>query len=40
MKTAGTQTITFNGKDLPSGIYLYRLETDDFAAQKKMLLLK
>ena len=29
-----------NGDDVASGLYLYRLETDDYQAIKKMLLLK
>ncbi len=40
MKTAGTHTITFNAENLSSGIYLYRLEVNDFVSQKKMLLVK
>ncbi|MBU1707085.1 T9SS type A sorting domain-containing protein, partial [bacterium] len=40
IKTAGTHTITFNANNLPSGIYLYRLEVNDFVSHKKMLLLK
>jgi hypothetical protein len=39
-KSAGTHTVTFNAKNLPSGIYLYRLEVNDFVSQKKMLLVK
>ena len=39
-KEAGTYTVSFNAADLPSGIYLYELKTDNFTAIKKMLLLK
>lgn len=38
--TAGSHSITFNGADLPSGIYLYRLQSDSFNKARKMLLLK
>ena len=37
---AGTHSINFNAKDLPSGIYFYRLQTDDFNQVKKMVLIK
>lgn len=40
IKTAGTHTVTFNANNLPSGIYLYRLEVNDFVSIKKMMLLK
>ncbi len=36
----GHHQIMFNGSNLPSGIYFYRLETEGFVDQKKMLLLK
>lgn len=44
-KSAGDYTITWNGRDsndqqVPSGIYLYRLETDAYSATRKMILLK
>jgi flagellar hook assembly protein FlgD len=29
-----------NGKNLPTGIYLYRLETSEFTSAKKMLMVK
>jgi len=37
---AGRHTVTFDASGLPSGMYLYRLETDRFSATKKMLLMK
>jgi len=39
-KQAGTHSTTFNANNLPSGIYLYRLEVNDFISHKKMLLMK
>jgi hypothetical protein len=32
--------VKFDGSDLPSGIYLLRLEAGDFSAVKKLILLK
>lgn len=40
MQTAGNHSVTFDGSDLASGIYLYRLQTGDFMTTKKMVLLK
>ncbi len=37
---AGTHSVEFNGSSLPSGIYFYKLETDNFSQTKKMSLLK
>jgi len=39
-KTAGTYEITFDGANLSSGIYFYKLQTTGFTATKKMLLIK
>jgi hypothetical protein len=39
-KPAGNYSIQFNGNKLASGIYLYRLETDNYSAVKKLILLK
>jgi hypothetical protein len=36
----GTHELTFNGANLASGIYFYRLRTPEFNAVKKMVLLK
>jgi hypothetical protein len=37
---AGQHQVTFPGSNLPSGIYLYRLQAEDFTASGKMVLLK
>jgi hypothetical protein len=37
---AGRHLVSFQAGDLPSGIYLYRLEVNGFVAQKKMVLMK
>ncbi len=37
---AGTHQITFDGSDLPSGVYLYRITAGQEAASGKMVLLK
>jgi len=40
-KTAGTYEAIFNASNLSSGVYFYRLQTDNgFAETKKMVLLK
>ena len=39
-KPAGNYTVQFNGRNLPSGIYLYRLESGNYNATKKFILLK
>ena len=38
--SAGPHTVTFNGNDQASGMYLYRLQADEFVESKKMLLVK
>ncbi len=40
MKPAGTYKVSFDGSQLPSGIYMYRLETDGYTMSKKMVLMK
>lgn len=37
---AGTYKTDFDGSRLASGVYFYRLETNDFAVTKKMILIK
>ena len=40
VQTAGQHFITFNGEQLSSGVYLYRLQASDLVMCKKMMLLK
>jgi hypothetical protein len=40
MEGAGQHQVTFDGSSLASGIYLYRLETGEYMATGKMLLIK
>jgi len=39
-KPMGSYDVKFEGANLPSGIYFYRLKTSEFISIKKMLLLK
>jgi len=39
-KTAGTYKVEFNGIQLSSGVYFYRLTTADFMQTKKMIFIK
>lgn len=39
-KPAGNYEVTFNGQDLPSGIYFYKLQAGDYSSAKKMILMK
>jgi hypothetical protein len=36
----GFYNVMFNASNLSSGVYLYRLESEDFADTKKLILLK
>jgi parallel beta-helix repeat protein len=39
-KPAGNYSVQFNGNNLASGIYFYRLESGNFSAAKKFILMK
>jgi len=39
-KTAGRYSVTFDGNNLPSGIYYYKIESGNFTQVRKMILLK
>jgi hypothetical protein len=39
-QAVGKYRVDFNAKNLPSGIYFYRIQSDKFTAVKKMMLLK
>jgi len=39
-ESAGRHTVVFNGANLPSGVYLYKLEANGFSDTKKLVLLK
>ncbi|HKB86818.1 MAG TPA: YCF48-related protein [Ignavibacteriaceae bacterium] len=39
-KPAGTYSVKFNGSELTSGIYIYRLQAGDFVSTKRMALIK
>lgn len=39
-KSAGFHTVTFDGSDLSSGMYIYRIQGGDFVQIKKMTLVK
>jgi hypothetical protein len=39
-KSAGYYNVEFNASGLPSGIYIYRLNANNFTESKKMLLMK
>lgn len=37
---SGSHTVTFDGKNLSSGVYIYRIRAGDFVQEKKMQLVK
>jgi len=39
-QSAGTHEIKFNSDNLPSGIYFYKLETENFSSVRKMIIFK
>jgi len=40
VKPAGSYSVTFDASNLPSGIYIYRIQTESSAVNKKMTFLK
>jgi Secretion system C-terminal sorting domain len=40
VKSPGTYEVNFDASNLPTGTYLYQLQTNDFITTKKMILLK
>ncbi len=40
IQTAGRHTVRFSGKELASGIYIYRLQAGEYSRTRRMLLLK
>ncbi|HTX19004.1 MAG TPA: endo-1,4-beta-xylanase [Bacteroidota bacterium] len=40
MKNAGTYSVRFDGANLPTGIYFYRLRSGKFSGMKKLVLMK
>ena len=36
----GRYEVKFNARDLASGVYIYRLQVNDFVTSKKMMLIK
>jgi hypothetical protein len=40
VKVAGSYAVEFNGINLSSGIYYYRIESGSFVNVKKMVLIK
>ena len=39
-RTVGNHKVLFDATDLPSGVYLYRLQTENYIETKKMILIK
>ncbi|MGH2574098.1 MAG: T9SS type A sorting domain-containing protein, partial [Ignavibacteria bacterium] len=39
-KRAGTYEFSFDGSNLPSGLYFYRIKSGNYTETKKMMLLK
>lgn len=40
IKPAGNYEVEFNASNLPSGVYIYSIQSGDFVSSKKMILLK
>jgi hypothetical protein len=39
-KTKGRYEINFDASNLSSGVYIYRIQVNDFVSSKKMILLR
>lgn len=39
-QTPGNYSVNFNASNLPSGVYIYKIESNNFSAVKKLMLLK
>ena len=39
-RTAGIHEVTWDASDMPSGMYLYRIQTEENSQTKKMILIK
>jgi len=39
-KPPGSYSVTFNALNHPSGVYIYRIQTENFSVNKKMTFLK
>jgi hypothetical protein len=39
-KEAGNYSVNFDASQLPSGVYIYRIQSGEFISSKKMILLK
>ena len=39
-KSIGSYKVDFNATSLPSGVYLYHLQANEFTQVKKMILMK
>ncbi|MCB0304831.1 MAG: T9SS type A sorting domain-containing protein, partial [Calditrichaeota bacterium] len=39
-KEAGIYKLNFDGRNLPSGVYFYRIQAGQFSQTRKMLLVK
>ena len=39
-RDAGSYQITFDGSELPSGVYIYRLQVEEYSVFGKMVLVK
>jgi len=39
-KIAGTYEVEFDGSNIPSGVYFYRLQVGSFSETKKLVLMK